>query len=803
MSAALALSAQNSAGCRLVSVDGRALPLREVHVDAEAAGGLARVTLRQRFANPYEEPLRATYQLPLPDDGAVVDFSFVIAGRRIRGRVERKASARAAFEQAVSEGRTAALLEQDRSSLFTQELGNLPPGAEIDVEIEVEQLLRWEQGGWEWRWPTTVGPRYLGAPGETPDAQKIEVAVADRGLGITARATLRTSDTKLGAFQSPSHTIDPHANGEVSLQGGLDRDIVVRWPVAAVHAGVSIEVSRPAGDSDAYALVTLVPPSRQSAVVPRDLCLLLDTSGSMSGAPLAQLVALSKRLVEGLRPGDRLEMIEFSSSPNRWNPQPVEIGDRSRAEALRWLDSLRASGGTAMHEAVTEALRPLRADAERQVVLMTDGYIGFEAEVIGRIVRGLPKGSRIHTVGVGSSVNRTLTRGVARAGGGYEGIVGIGEDVAAVAGELLARAGDPLWVDVTLSGSAVKEVAPRAIPDLLAGRPSRILVRLDAAGGALVVNARGPEGLVAHEERIAAVGVGTGRRVIATRFAREAVDDLEIALSGGESKTLVDSAIEAIGLRNRIATRLTSWVAATEEATVDPGDPIRSVEIPHELPHGVSAQGVGLRQPSPVSPAQTFFAAPASGESARNVAPSPARPGGLPRPSSVRKDALSEEPKKRSMEEDAANMPVESDEEERLAAPEPSPAEQEEGPSLLQRFRRMFKAKEAPETRSAQTRPPAPPREAQRKITLSARVVSLADGKLVLEIDIPSDLDWQTSGMVVFAQDGSRHPMSTLPGTTGPRRLARGQTARIVLSWPSPRPPARIEAGGLDIAVLV
>src|SRR5687767_7402544 len=87
-----------SNGCRLVTADGRALPLRTVDVAADAGGGLARVQLRQTFVNPYAEPLHVTYLLPLPADGAVVDFAFVLAGRRIAGRVDRKADARAAFE---------------------------------------------------------------------------------------------------------------------------------------------------------------------------------------------------------------------------------------------------------------------------------------------------------------------------------------------------------------------------------------------------------------------------------------------------------------------------------------------------------------------------------------------------------------------------------------------------------------------------------------------------------------------------------------------------------------------------------
>ncbi|MEQ1571134.1 MAG: VIT domain-containing protein, partial [Myxococcota bacterium] len=131
------MTVSHSSGCTLVSVDGRELPLRAVSVSTDARGGLASVKLRQVFENPYPEPLAATYLLPLPADGAVVDFAFTVAGVRHAGGVATTASAREQFEQAVVEGRTAALLEQDRSSLFTQSLGNLPPGARIEVEIDV------------------------------------------------------------------------------------------------------------------------------------------------------------------------------------------------------------------------------------------------------------------------------------------------------------------------------------------------------------------------------------------------------------------------------------------------------------------------------------------------------------------------------------------------------------------------------------------------------------------------------------------------------------------------------------------
>ncbi|HXA50372.1 MAG TPA: VIT domain-containing protein, partial [Candidatus Acidoferrum sp.] len=106
------VSEGNSSGGRLVGIDGRLLPLRSVALRGDAAGGLGRIILEQRFQNPYPDPLRVTYQVPLPPDAAVSGYSFQIGERRVVGEVDRLAAARERFEQALAEGHTAGLLEQ-------------------------------------------------------------------------------------------------------------------------------------------------------------------------------------------------------------------------------------------------------------------------------------------------------------------------------------------------------------------------------------------------------------------------------------------------------------------------------------------------------------------------------------------------------------------------------------------------------------------------------------------------------------------------------------------------------------------
>src|SRR5260370_23271030 len=124
------VSEGNSAGGRLVSIDGRMLPLRSVALRGDVAGGLDRIVLEQRFQNPYPDPLRVTYQVPLPPEAAVSGYAFRIGERRVVGEVDRLAAPRERFEQALVDGQTAGLLAQDRSCLLTQGSRQLPPGGE-------------------------------------------------------------------------------------------------------------------------------------------------------------------------------------------------------------------------------------------------------------------------------------------------------------------------------------------------------------------------------------------------------------------------------------------------------------------------------------------------------------------------------------------------------------------------------------------------------------------------------------------------------------------------------------------------
>src|SRR5437773_6031074 len=437
----------------LASVDGRTYPLKSARLEARAEGGIAATTFTQTYGNPYEEPLEVLYTLPLPASGAVVGYSIRLGERVIRGEVRKRAEAQEEYRKALLEGRTAALLEQERADTFTQKLGSLPPGETAEVKIEVLQPLAFlpadgeEPSGWEYRFPTVVGVRYEGGEGRVPDAEKLDVDRAGgEGAPVRLEASLFLADGCAG-------TVHPHAPGhEIDLEdreGGvrvvlrekmkLDRDLVLRWSAAQQDVGVRVVDGRGLPcDDGRYLLITLTPPAAVRKGLSRDLTILIDASGSMSGRPISRARIVAEQLLTSLDPGDRFEVLAFSDDVKRLVPEPVEASAENVRKALDALAKLRAGGSTEMRRAIVDALRPLRPDSQRQVILMTDGYIGFEGEVVGKVLRLLVPGARLHTVGIGSAPNRTLTRGAARVGRGVEILVG--DDDARAASRRLLRA---------------------------------------------------------------------------------------------------------------------------------------------------------------------------------------------------------------------------------------------------------------------------------------------------------------------------------------------------------------------------
>ncbi len=789
------------------------LPLEGAALRVSARGGIARVVLEQTFQNHHAEPLAVTYVMPLPADAAVSGFSFRIGDRTIVGEVDKKRAARERYEDAIARGHTAALLEQDRSSLFTQELGNIPPGAKVVCEIVLDQRLRWlDEGSWEFRFPLAAAPRYLGGPGRVADAHKIALEVAQT---LAPRASLAMSiDDALTTGrspESPSHPLQCAPNGagfRVELGSGnrveLDRDVVVRWPVASLAPALTAIAESVNGK--AHALFTIVPsqryakplsgsgaqppkplessplapPAATRASVVRDLVVLLDTSGSMHGAPLDAARRVAMALVDGLDEKDSIELIEFSNQPRRMWKTPIWATKENKQHALTWLAQLQASGGTEMREGILEALRPLRPDAQRQIVLITDGLIGFEQEIVETILERLPAGSRVHTVGVGSSVNRSLTGPAARAGKGIECVIGLGEDPERAVARLRARTEAPLVVDVTIEGAAILETAPARVPDLYAGAPVLLSAKVRPEGGEIVVRGRTANGTWEERVRIAPTECTTS--AIAALFGREAVEDTETRVAAGGDRLAADRRVEALGLEYQIATRLTSWIAVDKTPAVDPRLPTRKEVVPQMLPHGMSVDGLGLREAA-MAPMKSMAYAPAMSPAPMAPrgramsAPPPAQAFGGAPPSPPPPPAEREEADEKTMAADLADESY--DDEIASARMIPPPQSHAARP---QRSEEKAKAKkEAPGPIDALRK--VLKRAIGRAVTTVAKLASRKGREITIVFEFAEAIDFDPATFVGFVlADGTTvHGKVDDSRTTRAGHFTAGQIARIVI----------------------
>jgi Ca-activated chloride channel family protein len=412
------------------------------------------------------------------------------------------------------------------------------------------------------------------------------------------------------------------ADGSIELQdeAALDRDIVVRWPVATAKPGLSLDVARREA-GDAFALLTIVPPSATSKprAIPRDLIVLLDTSGSMSGGPLDKAKIAVSLLVESLAEQDRLELIEFSNSPRRYKQEPVAATAREKAEAIKWIKSRSADGGTEMASAVYTALQSLRAGAQRQVVLVSDGYVGGEAAIVKLLHENLPKSCRMHMLGVGSGVNRSLATAIARAGRGAEVLIGLDEDAERAIKRMVDRTKSPMLTNVTIAGTGLVRHAPEHLPDVYEGAPIIAALQVEPEGGELIVRGELANDVWEQRIRVPARKAGDGNQAIVALYAREHVADLETRWTMGDTAR-IDREIEMIGLDFKIATRFTSWVAVDLERTLAKGGPSRHQTVPQNLPYGTHAESFGLRPGSAAPMMKTMmvagFAAPFEQEEA-------------------------------------------------------------------------------------------------------------------------------------------------------------------------------------------
>jgi len=597
-------------------------PLKHTAVKAEISGFLSRVVVTQEFENPFKEKIEAVYTFPLPQNAAVDDMTMLVGDRTVRGRVLRREDAQAVYEAAKTGGKVASLLDQERPNIFTQSVANIMPGEQIKITISYVETLKYEDGSYEFVFPMVVGPRYIpgdaiGSPAsgngfapdtdKVPDASRITPVPVAKGMRVGHDISVEVAldaGVAIENVNSGSHALDMQRPGITQAQVRLknssvipNKDFILRYDVAG--KGISDALLTHRSERGGFFTLILQPPDRVTVadVTPKELVFVLDTSGSMSGFPIEKAKETMKLALDSLYPADTFNLITFAGDTHILFPEPVPATRENLQKAQAFLASRSGGGGTEMMKAIKAALDPSDAQGHLRIVcFMTDGYVGNDLGIIAE-VRNHPN-ARVFSFGIGSSVNRFLLDKMAEQGRGEVEYVALTDDGSAAARRFHERVRNPLLTDISLewNGLPVADVYPQRIPDLFSAKPVIMTGRYTSAGSGVVRL----KGKMSGRDFVRDIPVTfpeskTQHDVLAPLWARSRIDDLMSqdleGMQRGATRPDLKETITNLGLEYRLMTQFTSFVAVEEMIVTDGGTP-RRVDVPVEVPEGVSREGV-------------------------------------------------------------------------------------------------------------------------------------------------------------------------------------------------------------------
>ncbi|MEQ8381736.1 MAG: VIT domain-containing protein [Coleofasciculus sp. A1-SPW-01] len=611
-------------------------PLEHTQVATKITGNVSRVEVTQTFTNPFDHPLEAVYKFPLPDEAAVDDMEIQLDDRIIRGVIKKRQEAKQIYEKAKKAGKTAGLLEQERANVFTQSLANIKPGESIQVTIRYTDSLKFEGGDYEFAFPMVVAPRYTAgnsvgsAKAPTTNSVGSKHFSASSAKAPTTNKTLMTNvayaaevnppiappgrsghdidvtveidaGVPISNVRSPSHPVTTQQTSstvrvELADQETIpNKDLILRYQVAG--ADTQATVLTQADERGGHFATYLIPAIeyQQDEIVPKDVVFLVDTSGSQSGSPIVQSKELMRQFIQGLNPQDTFTIIDFANSTTQLSDKPLANTPQNRKKALNYINRLDANGGTELMNGIDTVLNFPAAPAGRlrSVVLLTDGLIGDDEQIIAEIRDRLKPGNRLYSFGVGSSTNRFLIERLAELGRGTAEVVPPNESAEVVAQEFFQEINNPVLTNIQVSwegtGNA-PEFYPQKVRDLFANQPLVVFGRKgDRTNGKLKISGTVAGGQPYETSLDVNFDEVRGNGAIAQLWGRARIKALMNQMYGRETPEVVE-AVTDTALNYRLMSKYTSFVAVTEEIRVDSKDG-KKVDVPVETPEGMDNQG--------------------------------------------------------------------------------------------------------------------------------------------------------------------------------------------------------------------
>lgn len=604
---ALVLLPQAASAQVLVPTDASYGPLaiKSQRVSVEVKDQVARTHIEQVFVSNADTALEATYVFPVPDDVAVSEFAMWMNGKKVTGEVLEADKARSVYEGIVARMRDPGLLELAGKRLLRARVYPIPPRGEQKIEVEYGEVTKLDGGVGRYTYPLATGGKSTRVQGDLALRVKIE------------------SKVPIKTVYSPTHKISVDRNGEHEALAGfeekgaaLDRDFTVFYTVSEKDVGLNLVTFKERGDEDGYFVVMMAPRAEvpKSEILPKDVEFVIDTSGSMDDGHKMPKAKEALRFVLGtLSEKDRFNIIRFSTGVESFSKDLVPASADEIRDAKKFVSKLDAAGGTAIDDALAEALK-IKPQKGRpaMIVFITDGEptIGETEpdEIVKNVEKRAPEGVRIFTFGVGADLNALLLDRLANEHGGVPEYAAGGEEIEAKVSTFAQKINAPVMTDLAVDFGKVQtyDVYPKNVPDLFKGGQVTLFGRYKSGGAGAVTLAGTLQG---KKQTMTYEGTWTKKtsddddanafipRLWATRKVGYLLDQIRVK---GESPELRDEVV-TLAKKFGIVTPYTSYLVAEDEKVAMNTPDTTRVHVENRPWGPPAGGGRGVAQPTPGS----------------------------------------------------------------------------------------------------------------------------------------------------------------------------------------------------------
>jgi Ca-activated chloride channel family protein len=457
----------------LIPKDKEIPPLAMVnhHVTITIDDQVSTTQVEQTFRNHTNQQLEATYLFPVPKGASVNKFSMWVNDKEVSGELLDAPKAQQIYTEIVRRTLDPGLLDYMGNNLFRLRIFPVPAKGEQKVKLSFTSLAEKEKSLVEYVYPLKTDGKAT---------QTLE--------DFSVKATIKSQHAIQNVY-SPTHAIavSRTSDREVKVtfernQALLDKDFQMFYSLGDQDVGLTALTHRPLSSEDGYFLLMLSPKveTAKDYYVPRDMVLVLDTSGSMHGVKMEQARKALKQCLGNLRPQDRFGLINFSTAVNHYRDGLQEANTERVDDAKKWVDRLKATGGTAINDALLSALAMRSEDTGRSftVVFFTDGQPTIGETDCDKILKSVmaknTENTRIFTFGVGESdgLNASFLDQLADKTRAISTYVKPAEDIETKTTALVEKISHPVLTNLKLTSGdkvSLSDVYPQQLPDLFHG----------------------------------------------------------------------------------------------------------------------------------------------------------------------------------------------------------------------------------------------------------------------------------------------------------------------------------------------